>query len=279
MRVAVLGILVSLSIAAATAEGIHGGSLNTKILSWKEQNHYFLRHGIEQEKEAVASPGLLSNQTPDSSRALTWALKEGQRSKNTRSSRSSSSGSSSSDGSSLDGSSVSGSPTIAKATKKLSKETKKEIDYHELVRQFRKDVRKWRRKKIRKAERKGKKPKIEYYKDSGIFDVKIPLFSERNILGYNLINQKRLKKDLTRAGLFKVNRVVGQNDKQRLSYDREPDIAVIPPPQFAMPESSPQEAGNVNDYETNTVKENVDEGGKQECGSPLPCFVPTHLQN
>ena len=206
MRVAVLGILVSLSIAAATAtKEIHGASSNTKSLSWKD-NHYFLRHGREQEKEAVISPGLLSNQKPDSSRAL----KEGQRSKNKRSG-SSSEGSISSDSSS---------PTmLAKATKKLDKETKKEVDYHDLIRQFRKRVRKWRRKKRDKAERKGQKPAIEYYKDSGIFDVKIPLFSERNVLGYNLNNQKRLKKDLTRAGLYKVNRVVGQNDKQRLSYD------------------------------------------------------------
>lgn len=244
MRVAVLGILVSLSIAASTADEIH-----TKSLSWKAK-HYFLRHGKDQEKETVISPGLLSEQGPDSSRAL---MKEGQRSKNER------------NGSSSGGSSDNSSPTLAKARKK-------EVDYHDLVRQFRKGVRKWRRKNRKKAEREGKKPKVEYYKDSGIFNVNIPLFSERNVLGYNLKNLKGLKTDLTRAGLFKVNRVVTQNDQHRWWYD-----VPMPPPQLAMPESSSPVAGDVNDFETNTVEENVDEGGKQDCVSGMLCSPPTFI--
>lgn len=199
MRVAYIGILLSLFIAVAVAtenrEALNDE--NTEGLSWKGEAHHFLRHGKEEEKV-------------NSSRLLTWW-----RPKNTRSCSGGRSSSSNCDG-------------TARANTKSIKKTKEEqeVDSYDWIRKYRKWARKWQKKQQKKREKKGKKQIDEYYEsDTGVFPVKIPLFSSTTVRGYNLKTQKRLRRELTEAVKFKVNRVVDQSNK--LIYNREEDVGFL----------------------------------------------------
>jgi hypothetical protein len=101
-----------------------------------------------------------------------------------------------------------------------------------------------------------------YESTSGIFNVTLPLFSSSVALGYS--DETELERDLTEAVKFKVNRIV----EQPWYYAQRPgddilegeDQAAADTSAGASPPGSSPVAGDVNDFETNTVEESIDEG-------------------
>ena len=98
-----------------------------------------------------------------------------------------------------------------------------------------------------------------YRSTSGIFNVTLPLFSSSVALGYS--DESELERDLVEALKFKVNRIV----EQPLYYYAERPVDDVAEDGAAgdtaasPPVGSPA-AGNVDDYETNTVEATIDEG-------------------
>jgi hypothetical protein len=167
----------------------------------------------------------------------------------------------------LDGTARANKNSVTKIGKKSNEE---QVDNFDWIRKYRTWARKWQRKQNKKLERQGKKPKDAYYEsDSGLlFSVRIPLFSSATVRGYNLKTQKLLKRDLTEAVKFKVNRVVEQ------SSDRIYAEGGFIPPQAAIPgDSSPEVGEDVNDFGTNTVEKNIDEGGKYSLGCNSTAYL------
>lgn len=108
---------------------------------------------------------------------------------------------------------------------------------------------------------------LYYRSTAGIFNVTLPLFSSSAVLGYS--DKSELEKDLTEAIKFKVNQIVEQSN---LYYGRPIDDVGTEEgvePEFGAdtaagdsPASAPTSpiAGDVDDFDTNTVEDSIDEG-------------------
>jgi len=120
-----------------------------------------------------------------------------------------------------------------------------------------------------------------YESTSGVFDVKLPLFSEANALQYS--DEKQLYNDLVEAAKYKVNRIVEYNIKNNYYYRNDipmmamtMDTIPIDSPPMAMAMSaeagaSSPVAGDVNNYETNKVEESIDEGDAVKTDGKVAC--------
>jgi len=97
-----------------------------------------------------------------------------------------------------------------------------------------------------------------YESSSGIFQVKIPLFSSSSMRGYS--DASELKKDLTEAVKFRINRFVEQSN----TYLSRPVSGEVGTEDGLAPEapagSASSAAGDVDDFDTNTVEDSIDEG-------------------
>lgn len=100
-----------------------------------------------------------------------------------------------------------------------------------------------------------------YQSTSGVFNVTLPLFSSSVALGYS--DEDELERDLIEATKFKVNRAVAQPNYY---YNHRPvDEDIAEDGEFAdtagaLPPSGSPVAGDVDDFETNTVEDSIDEG-------------------
>lgn len=100
-----------------------------------------------------------------------------------------------------------------------------------------------------------------YQSTSGIFNVTLPLFSSSTAGGYS--DPKDLERDLIEAVKFKVNRIV----EQPPYYAQRPvdtvggdDVVEDSAAGDMGRPASPPAAGDVDDFETNTVEDSIDEG-------------------
>jgi len=143
---------------------------------------------------------------------------------------------------------------------KTEKKRAQEAEYYKSwILRYRVWAKKWRKKQRKKT---GKSETQYYESNSGIFKIKIPLFSSTIASGYDK-NQKKLERDLKEAAQFKVKLFVQQSNKFEYEYPPGlPPVGPIPPPPAPTSGADPvsPNAGEVDDFETNTVEENVDEG-------------------
>ena len=114
-----------------------------------------------------------------------------------------------------------------------------------------------------------------YESKSGIFDVKIPLFSEDRPLVYS-VDQEQLYSDLVEAAKYKVNRIVENNIKNYYQYGYDVPMMAITmdsQPQAMSAESSipSSVAGDVSSYETNNVEASIDEGDLMKTNGKIAC--------
>lgn len=239
-----LAVVLSLWCAeSVTAQQIRGSSPITNDagdVSVRDTGHGLLRHANlgdeEKKKKTVIISRELGKRGP---RALHWA--RAQRTRNKRN--------------------VASSNSESKKEKKktVAKKTSQDAEYYSWGARYREWVNQWRK----QQRKKGEAEDIRYYEsNSGVFNIRLPLFSSKIAYGYTnyknkIKNVDRLKRDVDEALQFKVKLFLEQ--KQYVYRDKDAE----PLPALGVPENnngaSPS-ADNVDDFGTNTVEENVDEG-------------------
>jgi hypothetical protein len=254
MRVVFLTILVcSLSITTVTTtEQVHEASIDVNDVARKDNDsHDYLRHAkprSSEEKndlEEAVILGELGETSYTSSRALDGLLWSKWQRTQTRGEEST---------------------TAAKKVtikKKTKKQIRQEARFYNWFCNYRTRVKIWRK----RLRRKGKAEKIDrYVSNTGVFHINLPTLSSKIAYGYSDCrkrkkNTKMMKRDMTEALQFKVKLLLERGDQ----YDYREVDGGDPLPAFATPEevgSSSPKAGTVDDFGTNTVEENIDEGDR-----------------
>lgn len=253
MRVALLTIILVcwLSITAVTTEQVREASIDANDVARKDNDsHDYLRHAKPRAseeknglKEAVIS-GELGETSHTSSRALQNGLSwsKWQRTQ-TR-----------------------GDEKKVTPKKKTKKKAEQDEEYCNWFSTYRTRAKIWRK----RLRRKGKAEEIQrYVSKSGVFHINLPTLSSKIAYGYSdcrkkTKNTKMMKRDMTEALQFKVKLLLERGDQYAYrDVDFGDPIAL---PAFATPEEgggddSPK-AGSVDDFGTNTVEENIDEGDR-----------------